>query len=406
MIVNNLRRTSWDSPMERSEESTDVEAIRQKIIGLGETSHRKSYYPQLQEQIDELHIALEALQDSENKHRTLVENVNVGIFRTVAEGKGKFLQANPAHWKMLGYDDERSFLQVAPRDLYFDPDDRDTILKELETASKVKDRKVKMNLRSGGNILVSLTMTAQYDQDGKISLIDGVIEDITEKDMKEEALKQANKKLNLLSSITRHDINNQVMVLDGYLTLALEQTADEEVKRLLQKARKSVMSIEKHISFTKDYQDIGINVPHWVDLRQTLTNALVPLDKASLSLKVEVGEYTIFADPMMGKVFYNLANNVVKHGKASQLWIGTEVKDEGLLVIFEDNGTGIKDKGHLFKRTSSTSGFGLFLSKEILSITGLDIRETGTPGGGARFEIVFVPGKYHFSTPSLEHPQQ
>lgn len=135
--------------MERSEDATNMEAIRQKIIGLGETSHRKSYYPQLQEQIDELHIALEALRDSENKYRTLVENVNVGIFRTVAEGKGRFLQANPAHWRMLGYDDEQSLLQVTPRDIYLDPNERDSVLKDLRTAGKVKDRKVRMKIRSG-----------------------------------------------------------------------------------------------------------------------------------------------------------------------------------------------------------------------------------------------------------------
>lgn len=381
-----------------------AEAIRQKTIGLGETSHRKSYHPQLQEQIDELNQTLKALRESENKYRTLVENVNIGIFRTEAKGKGRHLQVNPAHCRLLGYDEE-SLLRIPPRDLYLNPEERDILLQDLKTAGRVKDRRIRMRHRSGDAIIVSLTMTAQYDSDGNISFIDGVIEDITEKEMKEEALRQVNNKLNLLSSITRHDINNQAMVLDGYLTLALERTTDEEVRRLLQKARKSVMSIEKHVSFAKEYQDIGIDTPNWVDLRQTLTNALVPLDKASLTLKVEVGDYTIFADPMIGKVFYNLANNVVKHGEASYLRISTEVRGDALLVIFEDNGIGVRNKGALFKRTSSTSGFGLFLSKEILSMTGVEIRETGSDGSGARFEIVFAPGKYRAASSPLV-PQQ
>ena len=59
--------------MIHSEENVGIDDLRQKIIGLTETSHRKSYYPQLKEQINELGIAMDALQESENKYRTLVE---------------------------------------------------------------------------------------------------------------------------------------------------------------------------------------------------------------------------------------------------------------------------------------------------------------------------------------------
>lgn len=40
---------------------------------------------------------------------------------------------------------------------------------------------------------------------------------------------------------------------------------------------------------------------------------------------------------------------------------------------------------------------GLFLIKEILSITGITIEENGTPGEGARFEITVPKGAYGFS---------
>jgi PAS domain S-box-containing protein len=392
--------------MARSEDEIRAEALRQKIIGLGETSHRKSYYPQLQEQIDELHAALKALQDSENKYRTLIENVNVGIFRSDLRKKGRLIQANPAMCRILGYEDEKAIMEANPEDFYLDPHDRDTILVDLKRDRRIKDRKVRMKLRSGGYILGSMTLTALYDDEGEISLIDGVIEDITEKEMKEEALRQANRKWNLLSSITRHDINNQAMVLDGYLTLAWEKATDPEVRKLLSKARSSVQSIEKHVSFAKDYQDIGINAPRWFDLRESLINALIPLDKASLSVKVDVENYTVFADPMIGKVFYNLAQNVVRHSKGSVLVISTKEMDSRLVLSFQDDGVGVKDKSRLFKRSNSTSGFGLFLSKEILSITGLEIRETGEAGKGARFEIIFAVGQHRSPAGSQGPPKQ
>jgi signal transduction histidine kinase len=146
--------------------------------------------------------------------------------------------------------------------------------------------------------------------------------------------------------------------------------------------------------FTKDYEDVGIHAPQWVNLREVVTSAMVPVDKALINIHMDVKDYLIFTDPMIKKVFYNLANNVIKHSKATNLTITTVEEKDHLLVVFQDNGVGIKDKSKLFKKGNSTSGYGLFLSKEILSITGIDIRETGVPSKGARFELIFSSGQY------------
>jgi signal transduction histidine kinase len=65
--------------------------------------------------------------------------------------------------------------------------------------------------------------------------------------------------------------------------------------------------------------------------------------------------------------------------------------------VFADNGVGIteEDRKHLFERGfGKHTGLGLFLSREILSITGIAITENGTPGTGARFEITVPKGMY------------
>lgn len=380
--------------MEPFEEDSRLDNLRKKIIGLGETSHRKSYYPQLKEQISELRLAMSALQESENKYRSLVENVNIGIFRSEPWEDGNILQANPAFCKMLGFNDEQELLNISPVDLYLHPEDRFEMLRELRERGKIKDRKVVFKVRNGTTVLCSLTLSAHYDSNGNMDFIDGVAEDITEKEQSEEALRQANIKLNLLSSITRHDIINQLMILAGYLDLVMERVKDPDELKLLESMTSSVKSIEKNIVFTKDYQEIGIQAPQWVNLRDVLFNALYPLDKALINLHIEVGNYWIFTDPMIRKVFYNLANNVIKHSKATNITINTVEEDGHLLVVFQDDGIGIENKSKLFRKGNSTSGYGLFLSKEILSITGIEIRETGIPGKGARFELVFSPGQY------------
>ena len=79
------------------------------------------------------------------------------------------------------------------------------------------------------------------------------------------------------------------------------------------------------------------------------------------------------------------------------------VQGDGLLLTYEDDGVGITDadKEHLFERGfGKHTGFGLFLSREILAITGISIRETGTAGTGARFEILVPKGAWRFVGPA------
>ena len=71
--------------------------------------------------------------------------------------------------------------------------------------------------------------------------------------------------------------------------------------------------------------------------------------------------------------------------------------ENGLIVSYSDNGVGITsdDKKKLFRKGFGMhTGLGLFLSREILDITGITIQETGEPGKGARFEMTVPKGRW------------
>ena len=73
--------------------------------------------------------------------------------------------------------------------------------------------------------------------------------------------------------------------------------------------------------------------------------------------------------------------------------------EDGLRLVFEDNGVGIPMdmKTVIFDRKhEKKKGMSLFLVKEILEITGIGIRETGMPGEGARFEMLVPRNHYRF----------
>ena len=112
-----------------------------------------------------------------------------------------------------------------------------------------------------------------------------------------------------------------------------------------------------------------------------------------MTCKVEV-----LADPMLSKVFLNLLENTVRYGdKTSNVKVHCERDGMDLLIVYEDRGPGIPipEKEKVFwKGYGKGSGLGLFLIREILGITGIEILENGVPGQGARFEMRVPPGRF------------
>jgi PAS domain S-box-containing protein len=102
----------------------------------------------------------------------------------------------------------------------------------------------------------------------------GIVRDISERKQMETALIATNKKLNLLSSITRHDINNQIFSLKAFLELSKDSLDNAaELSEFLLKAERAANAIENQIVFTKEYQSLGVNAPAWQKISDTLKNA-------------------------------------------------------------------------------------------------------------------------------------
>jgi PAS domain S-box-containing protein len=239
------------------------------------------------------------------------------------------------------------------------------------------------------------------DRSGKVIGTVGIARDITQRKKTEEAVRLANKKLNLLSSITRHDVLNQLTVVLGYLRMAEEQATDPILCDYLEKMDKAGEIARRQIEFTKEYQEIGVQLPRWQDVRSTIVQATEDLDPGEVTLSIDIQGVEVFADPLLEKVFYNMAENALRHGgKLTKIEFSAEDSDRCLRIVCEDDGAGVpeSEKQNIFERKYfKHTGFGLFLAKEVLAITGLSIRETGVPGEGARFELLVPAGMYRSS---------
>jgi signal transduction histidine kinase len=136
-------------------------------------------------------------------------------------------------------------------------------------------------------------------------------------------------------------------------------------------------------------------------MNASIEKALTGLQIRDVSVEVYRSDLEIFADLLLEKVFNNLMDNALRYGGDTMktIRVSAEESDRGLTIVCEDDGVGITDenKKHLFTRGfGKNTGLGLFLSREILSITGITITENGIPGKGARFEITVPKGMYRF----------
>jgi PAS domain S-box-containing protein len=142
----------------------------------------------------------EALKESEESYRTLVNNVNVGVYRNLGSPEGRFIKVNPAMVRMFGYDSVDEFLQINVTDLYQDPKERRLFVRELARTGQVKNKELRLRKKDGAPLWASVSATALYDPNDQIKWIDGVIEDITERKQAEESLHRATRALKTLSA--------------------------------------------------------------------------------------------------------------------------------------------------------------------------------------------------------------
>ncbi|HUL00035.1 MAG TPA: ABC transporter substrate binding protein, partial [Nitrospirota bacterium] len=136
-----------------------------------------------------------ALRESEEKVRTLLTNINVGVARSTWDGR--FIQVNPAMAKIFGYETTELLMKTPAIDLYQDPEDRQRFLTQLKSKESVKNIEIAMEKKDGTPIWASFNVTPQYNNHGTIKYLDVVLEDVTQRRLAKEALQKAHDELEM-----------------------------------------------------------------------------------------------------------------------------------------------------------------------------------------------------------------
>jgi len=206
------------------------------------------------------------------------------------------------------------------------------------------------------------------------------------------------KKLQIVGSVTRHDVLNQMTAIVGYNELLGMMVEDPKFKGFLEKERFALNKIRRQFQFAKDYQNIAVDPPRWQNIRNLASRVREDFDVKQVRITADTGMASVLADPLFDRVFHHLFDNALRHGESvTEIKISLHRTGPSGLLLVENNGVSIPatDKEKIFERGyGKGTGWGLFIAREILAVTGMTITETGEQGKGVRFEITLPPGSF------------
>jgi len=340
--------------------------------------------------VGSLKDSIRQVNEGEILQREMVDQLPVAVFmKSVKDGKYTFWNKaseqifNIPATEVIGRTDLELFSQKMASTI--DKEDNEARLNQVSISNK------KIADKFRGQRIIHIIIVPIFDSDNSLQYILGIGEDVTEETL--------SMKIDLLFSITRRDILDQLSSIVKYLERAQLKTSHEAIQTFFDKTLESVESIRNQMAFVRSLQEIGITSPTWQSVKKVFWEAVMLNPTSTIDIRVEMDDIELYADPLLSRVFYNLLTNSIKHGdhQLTKIRLYAQKSGESLIMIYEDNGKGIplNEKEKIFEfGYGKGTGFGLFLIRELLGYTGITITETGEPGKGAKFEILVPKGKF------------
>jgi len=185
----------------------------------------------------------QSLRESEERYRTLTENIRIGIFRTSAGGKGRFIEANPALIELFGYETKEELMRKNVADLYRYPYERERFSRQMLEKGLVRNAVFEFTRKDGTVFWGEVNTVSVYDDEGEVVFYDGIIEDITEQKRTEEEMRKRMMKFSLVEgtvylvpesspALSLEAFSDLLRV--GYRGTIISRTPEEEFKQLVE----------------------------------------------------------------------------------------------------------------------------------------------------------------------------
>lgn len=369
------------------------------LIARGDLDHRihethNNEFAILEESIntmvDSLKAAFQKMKDDEIFRQEMIDQLPVAIF-VKSVGTGTYVYWNKTSEQLFGIPVTQAIGKTD--DDLFPAGMAEAIRNENAELFAGRGRvqsKIVSNRSLGGRV-IHMIIVPVFDSHGSPQYVMGISEDVSHQNI--------NLKMELIFSITRHDILDNLSVIISHLERAQLLNTPEEMQQFIDKTIGSIESIRNQIAYMRSLQELGIITPTWQNVGQAFADAVSLLPDHSAIITADADTYEIFADPLLPRVFFVLLDNSLRNARFARPSIRLSAREDNgdLILQYTDTGYWIpsEEKGVLFDiGNENTSRRGLFLIRELLGFTGITIAETGAPDEGVRFEIRVPPGKF------------
>lgn len=367
--------------------------------------------------------AEDALRESEEKWRRVIETVPIGI--AISTVDGRVLDANTAAWTILGYESEEEFLKVAAVSHYLDPADRQRRIDRIRAGHRVFEAQYKK--KDGSLFWGRCTAAVLGMQDGKELLINAY-EDITQARDYHDTLQRAKDELQLANqrlterdqvrtkflSVVSHELRTPMAAIKGLVDNMLDGVMGQMTHRqvdYLKRIQANVTRLTRLIAQLLDWSRLEMGgvkleltpVSPAELVRAVSENArsIASAKEIALLAQLEDNLPMIQADPdTLEQVLWNLIGNAIKftptHGQVTVEC--RTVPDIGILLTVSDTGYGMapEDIPRVFEQFSGINSaipsgkgaqLGLYITKGLLELHGGRIWVESEPGKGSRFFV-------------------
>jgi PAS domain S-box-containing protein len=361
--------------------------------------------------------AVRALEESEQRFRTLVEQVkDYAIFMMDCDGRAS--SWNEGVRRLLGYESEEFIgLEAA---MLFTPEDAKRGIPAAElneavaTGTAGNDRW--MCRKDGSRFWASGVTTALRNHLGAHIGFTKVMRDLTARMQSEESLRQADRRKDEFLATLAHELRNplaplrnsvnilQLTASDDPGTVRLCETMERQVNHLVRLVD-DLLEVSRitrgKIELRKEQLEIAAIARNAVETSRPM------IDAAKVQLAIALPQEPIFVegDAMrLGQVFSNLLNNAAKYTNAGgQIWFNARRESGEAVISIRDTGIGIPAEvlpkvfdmfmqvDRATNRSQGGLGIGLTLVRSLVELHGgsVSVRSDG-PGEGTEF-IVRLP---------------
>jgi len=369
----------------RSSNEDNWDSIREKIIGLGEQSIRKSYYPELQQRISEL-----------ERFRALLDETNDAIFLSEVPS-GKFADFNSYACEQLGYSPQKMSEMsindiIAPGELERMKGIVDNLIEGKQSKNRLTvETFLKKQDSSQINVEINISLV-RFSDDAYMVM---VARDITERKEFENALKSSLKEKEVLIREIHHRVKNNMQIISSLLNLQKQYVNDEEAVNVLLESQnrvKSMAMIHEKLYKTQNFSEINFG--------DYITSLVDDLFSSYGSYSGRIKKEMIFDEIMLGLetaipcglIISELVTNTLKYAFPNQMECEFRIEMyeiDGLYhLIISDNGVGIPPNINFDK----TETLGLVLVDSL--VNQLEGTVELERNGGTKFKIIFKELKY------------